>query len=150
MRIKEKIKHDKEESSLESESDSNSENRKNEDNGKQKRSKEEKEKREGRKKKKGKKKRQGTHGWTKGKDKEDSDSRGESSGEEEDEKESAFLTKFHLKKLAEGNIEKRQRSARLQAEEDELNRKPMTVEEMEEERIRKRESVKVLERPNLT
>ena len=41
MRIKEKIKHDKEESSLESESDSNSENRKNEDNGKQKSSKEE-------------------------------------------------------------------------------------------------------------
>ena len=41
LRIKEKIKHDKEESSLESESDSNSENRKNEDNGKQKSSKEE-------------------------------------------------------------------------------------------------------------
>ena len=141
MRIKEKIKHDKEESSLESES--GEEKGKNEDNGKQKRSKEEKEKRERRKKKKGKKKRQGTHGWTKGKDKEDSDSRGESSGEEEAEKESAFLTKFHLKKLREeGNIEKRQRSARLQAEEDELNRKPMTVEEMEEERIRKRESVK--------
>ena len=151
LRIKEKIKHDKEESSLESESGSNSEERKNEDNSKQKRSKDEKEKREGRKKKKGKKKRHGTHGWTKGKDKGESESGGESSGEEEAEKESAFLTKFHLKKLREeGNIEKRQRSARLQAEEDELNRKPMTVEEMEEERIRKRESVKVLERPNLT
>ena len=54
------------------------------------------------------------------------------------------------KKYGEGKIEKRQRSARLQAEEEELKRKPMTVEEMEEERRRKRESIKVLERPNLT
>ena len=51
---------------------------------------------------------------------------------------------------AEGNIEKRPRSARLQAEEEELNRKPVTVEEMEEERRRKRDSVKVIERSNIT
>ena len=149
MRIKEQIKYEEEESSSGSESGSSSEERRSEDDSKQKRLKEEKEKKGGRKKRKGKKKRGWNAGtttrttWTKAK----SESEPESFGEEDEKQESAFLSKYHLKKVV--DIEKRQRSARLQAEEDEYNRGPITPEEMEEERRRKRDGVKVLERPNL-
>ena len=165
-RTKEEVKYEEtEESPIKSESDtdSNSKDRKSKDksvNGKQKANKEEKEKKGRGKGKRGKwkrKKGKGTHRWT-GLHKRGSDSGSESSSEDDEKevfgdwrtKEAEKIEKTKLrvleKKYGEGKIEKRQRSARLQAEEEELNRKPMTVEEMEEERRRKRDSVKVLER----
>ena len=101
MRIKEQIKYEEEESSSGSESGCSSEERRSEDDSKQKRLKEEREKKGGRKKRKGKKKRGWNAGtttrttWTKAK----SESEPESFGEEDEKQESAFLSKYHLKKV---------------------------------------------------